>query len=152
MEKVKAFFKWLVANKKSLSGTVVNALGTGLGVTAVWTIDSIPGIILNEFDIAPILYTVICAIGFALTELGICGKGFESIKDYVERKAVEKAEADAKAIEQAALKQIEADEAEAKAIEAAAKKQLLEEEERAKEAARAELIEKKKAEILANGK
>lgn len=150
MENFKRFIKWIVANKKSLSGTIVGAIGAGAGVTAAWTIESIPNILVSDFNVAPILYTVVCVVAFILNELGICGKGFESVTAYIERREAEKAEAEAKAIEKEALKQIVASEEEAKKIQAEAEKQILADKQRAKEEERAKLIEQKKAEILAN--
>lgn len=152
MEKFKAFFKWIACNKKSLTSTVIGAAGAGLGITAVWTVETLPIIMLNGVNATPYLYTAVLVICFMLNELGICGKGFESIKTFVERKLREEAEAEAKAIETAAQKQIEAAEAEAKAIEAEAQKQIKADEERKKEAERNAKIERKKAELLANAK
>ena len=149
MGKLKSFFKWIVSNKKSLAGTIVNAAGTGLGVTAVWTLESLPVILIDGFNVAPIIYTVVFAGCFVLNELGICGKGFESVKVFIERKQREKDEAETKAIEAEAQKQLAAAEAEAKAIELAAKEQIKAEEERKKEAERTAKIERKKAELLA---
>lgn len=153
MEKIKTFFKWIASNKKSLISTIVGAAGAGLGVTAAWTIDAIPDILVSGFDIAPILYTVICVACFVLNELGICGKGFESVKAYIERKAAEKAAAEALAIEREAQRQLEAEQAELRAIELEARRQIEEDarnaEKRDAEAARAELIARKKQEILA---
>ena len=151
MESFKNFFKWIGANKKSLSGTIVGALSSGLGITASWTIESLPDIFIRDFNVAPILYTAICVIAFILNELGICGKGFESVKTYLERKVAEKAEAEERAIEKEALKQIVASEEEAKKIQQEAERQILADQQRAKEEERAKLIEQKKAEILANG-
>lgn len=150
MENFKKLISWIVANKKSLTGTVIGAIGAGAGVTAAWTLESIPEILIRDFNFAPILYTVVCVVAFIFNELGICGKGFESITAYIERREAEKAEAEAKAIEKEALKQIVASEEEAKKIQAEAEKQILADKQKAKEEERAKLIEQKKAEILAN--
>ena len=152
MEKLKAFFKWIASNKKSLAGTIVGATGTGIGVTAAWVIDSLPDIMVGDFNIAPIVYTVMCAICFTLNEIGICGKGFESVKTYLDRLANEKANKEAKAIEAEAQKRIAKEEAEAKAIELAAQEQIKADEERKKAAELNAKIERKKAEILAKSR
>ena len=153
MKKLKAFFKWIASNKKSLAGTIVGAAGAGIGVTAAWTIDSLPSIMAGNFNIAPIIYTVVCVICFTLNELGVCGKGFESIKTYLERKAQEKEAKDAKSIEVEAQKRAAAEaaaaEAEAKAIELAAQEAIKADEERKREQERNAKIEAKKREILA---
>lgn len=149
MEKIKAFFKWIASNKKSLAGTIVGAAGTGIGVTAAWAIDSLPTIMAGGFNIAPIVYTAVCVLCFALNELGICGKGFESVKTYLDRLANEQANKEARAIEAEAQKRIAAEEAEARAIELAAQEQIKADEERKKEAERNAKIERKKAELLA---
>ena len=152
MEKLKEIFKWIFANKKSLSSTVVNAVISGAGITASWAISDLPQIMVAEFNIAPILYTAIFAVCFILNELGICGKGFEAVQQFVDRKEQEKLEKEAHA-------QIKADEAEKMAIEKAAQAQLKAEEKalqaqiKAEEKAKAESeyaakIEAKKAEIL----
>lgn len=142
MDKVKAFFKWLFANKKSLSGTIVGAAGAGLGITAAWTLESLPVILLNGFNIAPILYTLAFVVGFVLNELGISGKGFESVKTYIERKLIEQEKAEQAALEKKALASIEADKAAKAAIEQKAKDQIKADQE-------AKLIQQKKAELLA---
>ena len=153
MEKIKTFFKWLFANKKSLGSTVVGALATGTGIVSSWTIDALPQIMVSGFNIAPIIYTVICLVCFILNELGICGKGFETIKTYLERVTTEKAKAEAKAIEKAAQKELKAEkakaEAEAKAVEAEAQKQLEADKKAQKEAEFTAKVQAKKDEIKA---
>lgn len=106
MSKIKQFFTWIFANKKSLTSTVVNALGAGAGVAASWTIDSLPVILVKGYNIAPIVYTAICVIAFVLKQLGVCGKGFEEIDEYFSRIELIKAEKEQKAIEKEASKEL----------------------------------------------
>ena len=110
MSKVKQFFTWLFANKKSLLGTAVGAVGAGAGITASWKIDSLPAIVIKGYNAAPIIYTVICVIAFILNELGVCGKGFEKIAEYFSRMEVIKQEKEEKAILKEAEKEILAEE------------------------------------------
>ena len=90
-----------------------------------------------------------------LNQLGICGKGFETIKTYLTRKEAEEAEAEAKVIEKNAKKQLKAEakaaKAEEKIIAEAAKKQLETEEKAKKEAEFSAKVQAKKDEILAQG-
>jgi hypothetical protein len=104
--KVKEFFKWLFANKKSLIGTIVGAVGAGAGITASWKISSLPIIAIKGYNIAPIVYTVICIFAFILNELGICGKGFEKVADYFARTDLIKAQKEEKAILKEAKKEL----------------------------------------------
>ena len=137
MDKLKVIAKWIVANKKSLLGTFGNAVVAGGGIATSWAVDGLPEILVKGFNIAPIIYTVVCLIVFALTEIGVCGKGFECIAGYAERKAAEakaKEEAKAKAEEEAKAK-AEAEAAEALKAEAIAYNK--EQEEKAKAAAEA---------------
>lgn len=106
MSKVKEFFKWLFANKKSLIGTIVGAVGAGAGITASWKISSLPIIAIKGYNIAPIVYTVICIFAFILNELGICGKGFEKVADYLARTDLIKAQKEEKAILKEAKKEL----------------------------------------------
>ena len=153
MKKIKTFLQWIFANKKSLGSTVVGAATAGLGIASSWTWSDLPKILVSGFNIAPIIFTVVCLACFILNQLGICGKGFESIKTYLERKANEKAEAETKAIEKEAQKELEAEKAkakaEAKAVEEEAKKQAEAEEKAKKEAEFSAKVKAKKDEILA---
>ena len=153
MEKIKAVLKWILANKKSLSSTVVNAVGAGAGITASWTVEALPQIMFNSFNIAPILYTVVFAICFILNEFGICGKGFETVSAYIDRKQEEAKQTAQHEVEIAAKKQLKAEQkaeaAEQKAIEMAAKKQLEAEKKAAEEAVFSEKVQALKDEIKA---
>lgn len=153
MDTIKKIGTWLVANKKSLLSTIVGAAGTGVGIAASWSIDSLPQIFVGEFNIAPIIYTVVCLIGFILNELGICGRGFETIVSYMANTEAKTEKKKELAVEKAAKKELEkaqkaADEEE-KRIKTAALKQA-EEDIKAKEAAEfAKKVELMKAQLMA---
>lgn len=134
MEAVKNVFKWLWANKKSLTGTLgVIAVGT-FGVlegTNTLNVEQFPALVIGGFNITPILFYVGLAV---LGLIGVFGKGYEGIKTFFTRMGILKAEresvklekAQAKeeakiaklAEEQLALEKKDKDEAEAKAKEA----------------------------------
>lgn len=107
MSKIKQFFKWIFANKKTLVGTTINGIGTGLGITASWTIDKLPQIEVKGFNIAPIIYTIVCLIAFVLNELGVCGKGFESVQAFFARREEEVAIKTEKALVKEAQREID---------------------------------------------
>lgn len=132
MSKIKKFFTWLFANKKSLLGTLVGAVGATAGIAASWTIESLPTIMVKDFNAAPIIYTAVCVILFILNELGVSGKGFESIKTFFER------------IEQVKLAKEE------KAIVKEAKKELVVEQKRANQTQAEQEKAKAKADAVAN--
>ena len=77
-------FKWINANKKSIVGTV-GALLTSVA-TAYATyggyFDFLPKLMVGEFDFMALIVGVVC---FALVELGVTGKGFETIKAFGDR-------------------------------------------------------------------
>ncbi len=110
MSKIKKFFTWIFANKKSLIGTLVGAVGAGLGITASWTIESLPTLMVKDFNIAPIVYTLGFVVCFILNEIGVCGKGFEKIKTFFERIAQLKEEKEAKEILREAERELLAEE------------------------------------------
>lgn len=85
---MKKFIKWIYANKISLSATISNAVTASVGITASWTIDSLPSLIMDGVNIAPIIYTVICLITFVATEFGITGRGFESVITFLANKQI----------------------------------------------------------------
>lgn len=85
---MKKFIKWIYANKISLSATISNAVAASVGITASWAIDSLPSLIVDGVNIAPIIYTVICLITFVATELGITGRGFESVITFLANKQI----------------------------------------------------------------
>lgn len=85
---MKKFIKWIYANKISLSATISNAVTASVGITASWTIDSLPSLIMDGVNIAPIIYTAICLITFVATEFGITGRGFESVITFLANKQI----------------------------------------------------------------
>lgn len=107
MSKIKEFFAWIFANKKTLIGTIVGGTGTGLGITASWTLDSLPQVMVKGFNIAPIIYTIVCLIAFALNEIGVCGKGFESVQVFLARCESESAIREEKALIKEAQREID---------------------------------------------
>lgn len=102
MSKIKTFFTWIFANKKSLTGVVSAGVAT-LSGTGVIDIKFLPTLMVGSVDVAPIIYYGVLLV-FAI--IGISGKGFEKIKDFFARKDTEKAEKEAKAIVKEAKKEI----------------------------------------------
>ena len=102
VSKIKSLFTWIFANKKSLLGVASAGVAT-LSGTGVIDISILPTILVGGFDIAPVIYYGILLI---LSLLGICGKGFETIKQFFTRKESEKSEKQAKAILKEAKKEI----------------------------------------------
>lgn len=154
MSKLKSFFTWLFANKKSLVGIASTSVAT-LSGTGVIDISFLPTLLVNGFDVAPIIYY---GILFILAILGVCGKGFESIKTFFERKAVESAEKQEKAIIKEAKKEIANAEKLANQTQAEQEKAKLKEEEEKKaqeekkkaEAEHRAKVEAAKAKIMAD--
>lgn len=141
VEKIKQFFIWIWANKKTLIGTIAGATATLTG-TQVIDISGLPALLIGGVDVTPIIYY--CAL-LALTLIGVFGKGLESIKGFFIRIGILKEAKLEKKILKEAKKEIEQEEkllnqsqAEKEKNEEKAK---LEEEYRAK-------INAKKAEIL----
>lgn len=158
MDKLKTIGKWLFANKKSLIGTIANAVATGGSTALIWTVEGLPQIFINGFDIAPIIYTIAVVVIGVFNELGICGKGFEKINDFFARiavsteakklaKAEKLAAAEEKAFAEKAMKELAAEE---KALAKQSRKQVKAEAKARKEAEEKARIEAKKAEILAS--
>lgn len=141
MEKLKAVVKWILANKRSISGTCASAAGSAIGIAAAWSIESLPKILLGNFNIAPILYTVFCLLFFVLNELGICGRGFESVVTFMAQNQLAEDKKTKTEAAKTAEKEIEEAKKAQLAAEAEAKKQVEEEAFRA-------LVEAKKAELL----
>lgn len=154
VNKIKQFFTWIYANKKSLLGVVSSALMTisGAGVIDVASLDFL---MVGGVNLTPYLYYAILAV-FAI--IGVTGKGFENIKDFFARKAVEKANKEAKAIEKEAKKELanekkKANQTQAEQEKAKAKEDAENEKKLAKEKAEAEhraKVEEAKAALLAN--
>lgn len=160
MDKVKKFFswistgfKWINANKKSLTGIASGAVMT-LSGAGVIDVSALPELPINGFNITPILYY---GVWLVLALIGVSGKGFESIKAYAERKAQEKAIKVQKAIDKEAQAEIKAEQKLANQTQAqkekeTAKKEAEEKAKAEKEKANAEhraLVEQAKAKFIA---
>lgn len=141
---VKTFVKWIWANKKSLCGTIF-AVFSGVASAIVANADLIaelPQIPLFNFNLTAIIVGVLV---FAGVEVGVIGKGFESIETFKIRKQVAVTEKQEKKI----LRQAEKEIAEEKRLlnQSQAEKEKNEEKAQAEKEYRAK-IEAKKAEIL----
>lgn len=115
---------WIWANKKSILGTLA-AIATGVTTTMAANADIIeflPEVVVFGINIIPYLAGLIM---FGLTELGVTGKGFETIKNFFARIANEKAE---KAAEKLVKKEAKAE----KAAKEAEKEAKAEEDKKAK--------------------
>ena len=91
---LKSFGLWIYSNKKSLAGTLA---GIAAGVTTAIAVNAelisfLPTLFVFGFNITPYLAGLII---FGLTELGVTGKGFETIKGFLKRIAEEKAKKEA---------------------------------------------------------
>lgn len=102
VSKIKKFFTWIFANKKSLVGVISSGVAT-LSGTGVIDIAFLPTIKVGAIDVAPIIYY---GVLLTLAIIGVAGKGFEKIKDFFARKEQEKQEKQAKAIVKEAKKEI----------------------------------------------
>ena len=108
MEKLKSFLDWVWANKKSLLGSVlavISGVMTGIAINADF---------IQLFPALTFLGVNWTAVGIGLAafvgiELGVLGKGFETVKQYEERTAILKAEKEEKAILKQAKKEIKAE-------------------------------------------
>ncbi len=135
MEAIKNVFKWLWANKKSITGTLsvltVSVFGVLEGTNTFDVISQIPALMVQGVNLTPILFYAALAI---LCLVGVFGKGFEKIKTFFVRIGIlkeQKAEAKANAeIEKIAAAQLKAEAA-------------------AKQKADTEAAEKRKLEIIA---
>ena len=141
MEAVKNVFKWLWANKKSLTGTLgVIAVGT-FGVlegTNTLNVEQFPALVIGGLNITPILFYVGLA---ALGLIGVFGKGYEGIKTFFTRMEILKAEQESVKLEKAQAKE------EAKIAKLAEEQLALEN--KAKDEAEAKDKEARKAAIMA---
>ena len=141
MEAIKNVFKWLWANKKSLTGTLgVIAVGT-FGVlegTNTLNVEQFPALVIGGFNITPILFYVGLAI---LGLIGVFGKGYEGIKTFFTRMGILKAEQEAAKLEKAQAKE------DAKIAKLADEQLTLEN--KARDEAEAKAKEERKAAIMA---
>lgn len=109
MEKVKKLFSWVWANKKTLLGSllaVVSGVLTAIATNADLIMD-LPALTFLGINWTAVIFGVLV---FAGVEVGVVGKGFETIADYKDRIAVAKAEKEEKAIEKQAKKEIKTEE------------------------------------------
>lgn len=148
MEKVKKFFSWVWSNKKTLLGSllaVVSGVMTGIAINADF-IQLFPALTFLGVNWTAV---IIGLLAFAGIELGVLGKGFETVDQYEKRTAVLKAEKEQKAIEKQAKKEIKAEEKLANQTQAdkekAKEKEIADAERKAK-------VEAVKAKILAEQK
>lgn len=153
MSKIKQFFTWIWSNKKTLTGIASTAV-ISLSGTGVIDVTTLPELAIGGFNITPILYYGVLLV---LACVGVFGKGFESIKEYADRIASEKAEKADKAImkeakaelkaEQKLANQTQAQQEKATAKEEA--KKLADAEKQKAEAEHKAKVEEAKAKILA---
>ena len=144
VEKVKKFFSWVWSNKKTLLGSllaVVSGVITGIAINADF-IQLFPALTLLGVNWTAV-FIGFCA--FAGIELGVLGKGFETVDQHEKRMAVLKAQKEEKAIEKQAKKEIKAEEKLANQTQAdkekAKEKEIADAERKAKvEAVKAKLI------------
>lgn len=106
VSKIKQFFQWIYANKKTLIGTIAGAVTT-LSGTGVINISGLPALNIGSFNLTPVIYY---GALLALTLLGVFGKGVESIAEFFERIGLIKAEKEQNAIIKQAQKEIKAEE------------------------------------------
>lgn len=156
VSKIKKFFQWIFANKKTLIGTI-SALVTSCA-TAYATYGGyftfLPELVWLGIDWT----TILVAVGsFIFLELGVTGKGFETIATFFNRKAQEDDEKQAKAILKEAKAELKAEQKQAELSQAEKEKadaKLLAEKEKADAKAKAEAehkakVEQAKAQLLA---
>lgn len=163
MTKVKKFFswlgngfKWINANKKSLTGIASGAVMT-LSGTGVIDVNALPELAIGGFNITPFLFYGVLLV---LAIVGVSGKGFEKVKTYLERIAGEKLAKQEKAIMKEAKAQIKAEQkvknqSQAKQEKATAKeeaKKIADAEKQKAEAEHKAKVEQAKAKILAETK
>ena len=109
VEKLKSFLDWVWSNKKTLLGSllaVISGVITGIAINADF---------IQLFPALTFLGVNWTAVGiglaaFAGIELGVLGKGFETVKQYEERTAILKAKKEEKSILKQAKKEIKAEE------------------------------------------
>lgn len=145
LNKVVNFFKWIFANKKTLTGIASTAVFT-LSGTGVIDVAALPALIIDGFNLTPILYYGALLI---LSIIGVTGKGFETIKAFFARKQTETAEKEAQKLVKEAQKQITTEQKAAKQAEAKtqaeqAKKAAIDEHNKKVEEVKAKLIAESK--------
>lgn len=142
MKAVKNVFKWLWANKKSLTGTLgiiaVGTFGVLEGTNTLNVAEQFPALVIGGFNITPILFYVVLAV---LGLIGVFGKGYEGIKTFFTRMGILKAEQESVKLEKAQAKE------DAKIAKLAEEQLTLEN--KAKDEAEAKAKEARKAAIMA---
>ena len=81
MNKIKQFFTWVWSNKKTLLGVVSGGIMTLSGAEVI-NVSALPELPIGGFNITPLIYYGVLLV---IAIFGVCGKGFESIKEYAER-------------------------------------------------------------------
>lgn len=105
VNKIKSFFKWVWANKKTLIGTI-GGVFSGIATAVATNSDAIlalPELLVFNFNITPILSGVLV---FAGVEIGVIGKGFELLSQWQKRKEAEAEEKEIKLATKTAKKEI----------------------------------------------
>lgn len=120
---MKAFFKWLFANKRSVSSTIANAVTSFTSAVSAMTVEGLPAVMVGTFNAAPVLVCVIFAAVFVLVEIGITGRGFEDVITFLAKQKVHDTAAANKAAQKAQDKALAAAMKAQKAAEAAADEQ-----------------------------
>lgn len=150
VEKVKKFFSWVWANKKTLLGSllaVVSGVLTAIATNADLIMD-LPALTFLGINWTAVIFGVLV---FAGVEVGVVGKGFETIAKYKDRIAVDKFEKEEKAIEKQAKKEIKTEKKLANQTQAdkekAKEKEIADAERKAKvEAVKAKILAEQKVE------
>lgn len=106
LEKIKKFFQWIWSNKKTLLGIGASAV-TVVSGAGVIDVSSFPELLVGGFNITPLIYYALLAV---LVLIGVCGKGFESIKEFAERIGLIKKQKEEKAIIKEAEKELKNEE------------------------------------------
>lgn len=114
MTKIKKFFTWIFANKKTLIGTLSASVMTMSG-TGVIDVSALPDLTIKGFNITPVLYYGVLAV---LALLGVFGKGFEKIEEFFARMKVVKATKEQNAIVKQAEKELKAEQKKANQTQA----------------------------------
>lgn len=105
MAKIKQFFSWIWANKKSLCGVGSGAVMTLSGIGVI-DVAGLPALLIGGFNITPIIYYAILLAGALV---GVTGKGFETIKCFAERVAQLRASKEQHKIDKIAKKELKAE-------------------------------------------
>lgn len=106
MTKIKKFFTWIFANKKTLIGTLSASVMT-LSGTGVIDVSALPDLTIKGFNITPVLYYGVLAV---LALFGVFGKGLEKIETYFARIKEAKATKEQNAIVKQAEKELKSEE------------------------------------------